>query len=261
MAISNHCLREVIFQMNLYLISLYLYSFIYVYDCEGRHLKGETKKIPNQSNMLSDCIRSYKEDPEKLTIHVWYLITLFVIITCMTFIGAAAENNVTTEETTDGFICIWSMFIFAAVTAYGYFAMMKWEEEFSLGCFMGLCTMVVQYTLVLFAHFVSASKEMETDGDGVVAAFCFMLCLLYIFFTYLLVTNRKYFIAAIKTESKAGGDNGSEGSSSKDKDVTVVAQQVNYEAGHVTTALPTAPVSQEQHDIVEKDNAFNHAQV
>ena len=123
--------------------------------------------------MFSECIKSYKEDPEKLTIHVWYIITLFVIILCMTFIGATAENNVTTDESTDGFICIWSMFIFAAITAYGYFAMMKWEEEFSLGCFMGLCTMAAQYTLILFAHFAGASKEVDTDGDGVVAAFSF----------------------------------------------------------------------------------------
>ena len=207
--------------------------------------------------MFSECIKSYKEDPEKLTIHVWYTITLFVIILCMTFIGATAENNVTTDESTDGFICIWSMFIFAAITAYGYFAMMKWEEEFSLGCFMGLCTMAAQYTLILFAHFTGASKEVDTNGDGVVAAFSFIVCLLYIYFTYLIIKNRKYFIASLKGDPDQNENGNGEEKQSQSQD-----QASNYEQGHVTTAPP--PTQKEQdivHDIVEKENAFNHAQV
>ena len=210
--------------------------------------------------MLGEYIKSYGEDPEKLTIHVWYCITFLVIILCMTFIGAAAENNVTTEETTDGFICIWSMFIFAAVTAYGYFAMMKWEEEFSLGCFMGLCTMAAQYTLILFAHFANASKTVDTDGDSVVAAFSFIVCVFYVYFTYLLIRNRKYFIASLKNSENTNTNGEEENPPSQDQTSQSFpgGNNMNYEQGHVTTAPPP---TQEQQDIVEKENAFNHAQV
>lgn len=56
----------------------------------------------------------------------------------------------------------------------------QWQTHFTMGVFLGLCTMLTQLYLTLFALFVSFSQQSGLDGDGLVAAFSFLLFLLFV---------------------------------------------------------------------------------